>query len=566
MITLILCAKNCIGDILKMLEGIEVKNFVNIAQANLALPNKGFCVLTGETGVGKSLLIDAVTLALGGKQQTKQIKENTEQAEVTLSFNIHNNITARNWLRQQAMQEIDGQLIVRRVITINKRSKIYINGNLATLSQLDQLVNTLIEICGQHEQLRLKQAIHRQELLDQAANAKDNLAKTAKAYKKYQELSKELLTANKNAENVQERINEIEVILTELNNLNFSKENWEENNRLLTVYENANEVKEIISNLNDNLDNLNEELNKTLLLSNRLAEILPESKTIDTDINTITSLSTDLSRDVAKYTEKLEVVDKEAHSIAENFVAEALTLTRKYKLLEPIALIEFKEKLEQELEGLSSQSLEQLEKEVAKAKEEYLKEAKELTNKRKEKAEQLNKSVQKTVRDLAMPDARFKIELTPLDKFNQNGLEEINFIFNARKTGKLNPIEDVASGGELSRLTLALFSQVGGDGIKDMVFDEVDAGISGKTAAIVGNLLNNLGNERLVLCVTHLPQVAAAAEHHWLVTANEDGVASFTKISKVEREEEIARMLAGRKITQASRNNAKEIMAMAAAR
>lgn len=549
-----------------MIRALEVRNFVNIAAASLELPATGFCALTGETGVGKSMLVDALALLLGGRFKQSQIREGSESAEIVAVFAPPERGEVASWLARQDLTAAAGELILRRVLHRGGRARCYINGTATTASQLETLAGMLVAICGQNEHLKLRQAERRRLLLDTAAGATRLAAAVAARHREHQQAVARLEAARARAAAAAEEVARVEADLGELDALGICAASWEENNRILDLQANAQELHELQERLAANVASLGELAAASAPDARRLAELRGASGQLGEDLASVEALVEDIARALAKLREGLGEVDQQALEDAEGFVAEATRLARKHRLLGGDQLPAHAEQLRAKLAELGAEDVAALEEGARRALASWREAAAALSAKRRARAGELAAAVQASLRQLGMAGARFRIELSPADGPTRFGAEDVEFLFAARARGALNPVGEVASGGEMSRLTLALFSLTGGDGARALVFDEVDTGISGKTAAHVGSLLAELGRRRLVLCVTHLPQVAAAASSHWRVgAADADGTASFAAISGAAREEEIARMLAGRRITAASRSNAREILDSAAA-
>ena len=549
-----------------MISALEVRNFVNIASASLVLPAAGFCVLTGETGVGKSLLVDALSLLLGTRPKKNLIREGSETAEITAVFEIEKDSAAVAWLPENDLGDAGGELIVRRVLDRRGRSRCYINGTLATLTQLEALAGMLVGICGQNEHLKLRMAERRRFSLDTAAKATSQAGEVASCFANYKNAMEMVTAARERSEQVRGQVDHLSEDLAEINELGITSETWEENNRILDLQANAQELVELQARLQGGADSLGTLVAQSLPDSRRLAQLIPSTSQVHEDLESVESLSVDIARACAKLGEGLEEVDQKAYEEAERFVGEAHRIARKHRLVSAEHLIGQAQKMREKLDRLEMEDIGLLEEKASQCLESWNKAAAKLTAKRKGQAQKLAAGVQASLRKLGMPGARFAIELLAQPEPTRYGREDVEFLFAARARGAMNRVGDVASGGEMSRLTLALFCLTGGDGARALIFDEVDTGVGGRTAAHVGSLLAKLGQQRLVLCVTHLPQVAAAATRHWLVSADSiEGLATFTAISGPEREEEIARMLAGRNVTEASRSNAREILDSAAA-
>ena len=547
-----------------MLSMLEVSDYVNVKHATLELPQTGFCALTGETGVGKSLLVGAIALCLGARLERDIVRHGGKKAEVSAAFDISGHPGVLAFTNKAGIDCDDGMLIARRSVDTSRKSRAYINGKLSTLTQLGETIGQLAVLLGQHEHLRLKKSGHRRQLLDCAAGATDLAYKTNVAYEDWHRAKKALEEAKKKAGEIESRASEIKEAVSEIDLIGLTAASWKENNELLTMQSNAVEINELYKRLREGLDSAEGTLFSLASDSERLAELLPSSVEIAKQLSEMSGLVSDLARDMSRISESVVEVDKETLAQAEGFVSEAHRLSRKHKVLGPIQLMEHAEKLRGMLEKLGGFDVD-----VAKAKEsramaKLVDQAKALTKARMGEAKKLSAKVQESLRMLGMKQARFEVALEKLGEISRQGAEEVSFRLASRKTGRLSDLGEVASGGELSRASLALFTHVSDDN-KDMIFDEVDAGVGGKVAAYVGSQLSALGEKRLVLCVTHLPQVAAAASHHWIVSTDKEGLAELKLVEGKDREEEVARMLAGRKITEASRNNAREILATASA-
>ena len=545
-----------------MLASIEVKNFAHIRHACVGLPSTGFCVLTGETGVGKSLLIDSVALGLGGRYTRDLVYPGAKQAEISLLFDLPQDAEVKQLLTNQGIDDDTDQILLKRIIDTNRRSRAFVNGNTTTVKQLADFANSLISICGQHEHLQLKEASRRMQLLDNYADSQDLLEQTKSTYQIWYQANQKVKLASQAAQEIESRKQTLEEIVAECKAINLSKEQVEEQNQILYLQSNAEEIAQLRTQIVDSLDEVYANLATINNNSIRLAELDSNAKDIAEQIGNLEALAQEIQREAKRSMDVEDNFDASTLQEAESFIAECQKLVRRYKLLNLDKLPEFYEEAQQELVSLDKDDLEKLKKELGTALADWQQVAQKLTKLRTKNAQQLASLVQDSLRKLGMPEAKFAIKLEQKQNPDPNGADTIDFLFSARKSTKPDDFFANASGGELSRTTLALFTHANKNLGQTLIFDEVDTGIGGKTAAHVGSLLAQLGNNRLVLCVTHLPQVAAAGEVHWHVTTSEQG-ATFSTISGKDREEEIARMLAGKKITDASRNNAKEILAAA---
>lgn len=544
-----------------MLACIQVTDFAHIEQANFELPATGFCVLTGETGVGKSLLVDAVALGLGGRLAKNVVRQGREYAEISLLFAVADKQLIVSWLAEHGFGKLDDDLLLRRTIDGNRRSRAYINGRAATVSQLAELGSMLVSICGQHEHLLLRDANYRRNQID--VEHLDQVAVVAKTYADWHQAQQNLATATADAAKIAARVAELQAILDEYHQLNLSLENWHEQNRILTLHGNAAQLAELSAQFSQSLEQANEALTAARTASAELADLNPAATNLAEQIASLEILAQEAAREGQQITQAADDLNPQALAHAENFVAECHRLARRNGVVDVDKLPEHQEQVQHELDSLVATDIEALQKQEAKTHKAYLRAAKKLSAQRKVVAERLSKLVQGSIRKLGLSAASFVVQLVACDP-SATGLETIKFAFAARKDSELADLASVASGGELSRIALALFTHTARSE-HALIFDEVDSGVGGKVAAHVGSLLADLGTDRLVLCVTHLPQVAAAASQHWQVASTATGTAKFTAVSGAARQEEIARMLAGKKVTQASRENARDILAAATA-
>lgn len=551
-----------------MLLNLNIRDFVIVDKLELDF-NDGFTVLTGETGAGKSILIDALALVLGERGDSGVIRAGCERAELIAEFDIDALPGLKDWLEEHELAGDPGVCLMRRVIDSSGRSKGFINGRQATLQQLRDVGEWLVDIHGQHAHQSLLRQDAQRELLDGYAGLHGLRKEVTEAYKHWQELRKHRLEWEKNSEAFAAEREQLEWQVREVKGLQFSLAEWQalqaEHARLsnaASLMEGAQYGMELLSEGEaacvPQISGLASRLNHLLEFDPNLKEVLDMLGSAEIQLQeSVYSLR--------HYLQRLDL-DPERLRAAEQRLDEVHSCARKFRTT-PDQLPELLAQWEARLETLggSGESGDlSLREEEAKTK--YLSIAKKISAIRQQSAQALSQKVSAAMQNLAMVGGQFEIGLTALAEGNAYGLEQIDFLVASHAGVSPKPLAKVASGGELSRISLAIqviTSKV--SLVPTLIFDEVDVGIGGGVAEIVGQMLRQLGAERQVLCITHLPQVAALGEHHWQVakTARAGAVVSqIAALDKAGRVDEIARMLGGVDITQTTRQHAEEMLGL----
>ena len=565
-----------------MLRTLSIRDFVIVDAIELEF-SAGFTVFTGETGAGKSILIDALTLALGGRGDASVVREGAAKADITADFAV--GARARDWLAANEFAVDEGGALLRRVIDNAGRSKAYINGVAATAAQLRELGDLLVDIHGQHAHQSLMKSEAQRQLLDgQAgagagasasanADAKSDAAADVKAvataYKAWRALSKQLQEFETNAANVLYERERLEWQFNELEKLAVKPGEWaevsNEQSRLshsASLLEGAQEALAALSESEDHpilsqLSSLNQKLGK-------LAGI-------DTGLQTIVDLiepaRIQLQEAVYALNDYLDRVDLDPDRLrsVESRMEAIHSAARKFRVTEE-ELPDEHAKLAERLAQLADASdIDGLRKQEEKLKAAYMDVAKRLSATRAKAARQLGDAVTKAMQELNMTGGRFEVALNAGEP-SAHGLEQVEFLVAGHAGVAARPLAKVASGGELARISLAI-SVITSNATTTptLIFDEVDSGIGGGVAEVVGRLLRRLGQERQVLCVTHLPQVASQAGQHFQVAKGTlDNGKTASRIDVLDakaRVEEVARMLGGLEITATTRKHARELLA-----
>ena len=553
-----------------MLQTISLRDFVIVDQLELDFAS-GFTVLTGETGAGKSILLDALGLVLGERADSSQIREGSNRAEISASFRVEPELVRSfdQWLDEQGFPtEDEGQtLLLKRTVELNGRSRAFINGSVATLMQLREAGDQLVDIHGQHaHQLLLKSGAQR-ELLDRHAGLLPLASDVAKAYKTLSDSRRHLAQAENAGQDIERERERLEWQLEELTELSPQEGEWEniqsEHARLANGAKLINGCQEAIEILNDADNSVGSSLSKVCGNIGALAEHDPSLQEISDSLESAHIQLDEAIHGLNRYLQKIDLDPARLEQVEERMQA-LHGAAKKYRTdvgTLPQLLLETADLLDA---LTASQNIEALREKVKQEEVAYLKLAKQLSEKRNKAASDLSNQVTKAMQDLSMAGGRLEIALSPLQEGGSHGLEQVEFLVAGHAGSTPRPLAKVASGGELARISLAISVITSKASFTPtLIFDEVDAGIGGAVAETVGKLLHQLGQSHQILCVTHLPQVAAQGNHHLKVSKSQSGgktVSQVQTLGRSERVEEVARMLGGTTITDTTRRHARELL------
>ena len=553
-----------------MLQTLSLRDFVIVDQLELDL-SSGFTVLTGETGAGKSILLDALSLVLGERADSSQIREGCNRAEISALFRIDSQQIQyfNQWLDEQGFPlEDDGQsLLLKRTVEVNGRSRAFINGSVATLAQLREAGDQLVDIHGQHaHQLLLKGGAQR-ELLDRHANHMDLVVEVSQLFKALNESRRKLEQAENAGQDIERERERLEWQLEELSELSPQEGEWtsiqSEHARLANGAKIISGCQEAIDVLSDADNSVESTLSKASANMSALAEHDSSLSEISQALESAQIQIDEAVHSLNRYLQKLDL-DPARLSEVEDRMQALHGAARKYRTEAddlPKLLLDTTERLEA---LTASQNIEALREKVKQEELAYLKQAKQLSQKRSKAALDLGKQVTAAMQDLSMAGGQLEIALLPLPEGGAQGLEQIEFLVAGHAGSTPRSLAKVASGGELARISLAISVITSKASFTPtLIFDEVDAGIGGAVAETVGKLLRQLGESHQILCVTHLPQVAAQGNHHLKVSKSQAGDKTLSQVmplGRSERVEEVARMLGGTTITDTTRRHARELL------
>ena len=558
-----------------MLKFLSIRDFVIVSSLELDF-SSGFTALTGETGAGKSILIDALSLALGERGDAAMVRNGCERAEIAAGFDIAALPHLQAWLLEQGLAGDEGMCLLRRVLDAGGRSRGFINGRSATLQQMREAGEQLLDIHGQHAHQSLVRPDAQRMLLDGYAGMTADAEKVATLYRDWQVLRRRRISLSENAEAVAAERELLQFQRDELEGLGFSASEWQE---LQADYARLAHAASLLETAAFGIETLSEADTACLAQLNALMARLRDGMAHDASLvetlRMLESAQAELQEAVyalRHYQQRLDTDPQRLHE-QEQRIQSVMDAARKHRVA-PELLDEPLQRIMARLAELGGDAdLAALEQQERSAQQSYLTAAQKLTAVRKKAADKLAREITAAMQTLAMQGGSFAVALLPLDqddaiRGNAYGLETIEFQVAANPGVPVRSLAKVASGGELSRISLAIqvaASQVAS--VPTLIFDEVDSGIGGRVAEIVGHLLKKLGKDYQVLCVTHLPQVAAGADHQWQVSkALENGV-TLSRIAVLDggqRIEEIARMLGGVKITDTTRKHAAEMLGAAA--
>lgn len=554
-----------------MLRRLSIRDFVLVDRLELEFAT-GFGALTGETGAGKSILVDALAFVLGERADSGLLRSGAERMEVAAEFDGADGGHATDlaaWLRDNdfAPADVGEPLLLRRVLDGNGRSRSYINGSAATLQQLRQVAEWLVDIHGQHAHQSLLRHEVQRHLVDAHGGAGDLARQVASAWKSWRDAQSALEAAARGGEALRREREQLEWQVQELEALGFSPEEWSELNQ---EHRRLSHAASLLEGAQFSLGLLSEgeEACEARIgaVASRLEDLSEYDPALAEVLALVQSAQAELGEGVSalrRYGDRVDLDPQRLREV-EGRLEGVISLARKYRVT-PEGLPDLLAESQARLQALGdAANLEVLESRAQAAAAHYRELAQGLSLARQTAAQDLSAAVSASMQELALGGGRFQVALVPQEEGSASGLEQVEFRIAGLAGNEPRPLAKVASGGELSRISLAIQVVTSRQAsVPTLIFDEVDVGIGGGVAEVVGRLLHRLGEERQVLCVTHLPQVAARADWQWQVAKSRSGETVTSRVSVLDksgRVEEIARMLGGVEITATTRRYAKELL------
>lgn len=553
--------------VLSMLNQLSIKNVAVIDSLEVDI-KPGLSVLTGETGAGKSIIIDSINMILGDRSNKELVRYGTDKAVVQAVFDT--NSEAEEFLQENDIDYSDSEIIITRTITKDGKSTARINGTVVTLAALRELTANLINIHGQHDNQALLMPAKHLLFLDKFGKTTNILDEYRAVYYKMKTVASELNNLEKNEQNKMQRMDLLQYQIKEIDSANLIPGEEEElltqrdiclnaekiassvdeaysalyeNGQLPSAYDGISVAVDALSqihDLSDRIENILESLTEAMYsVEDGARELISFRDTVDFDEKTLNEVE-----------DRLEIISR---------------LKRKYgRSIGEI--LKFRDNAKKELDKIvmSDEYSDKLKSELDKLKSELSKLGSELSKARRCAAKNLEQGIESALHELNMEKSKFHVEINKDDKFNENGIDRVEFVISTNPGEPMKPLVKIASGGELSRVMLAIKSILAeSDSVDTMIFDEIDTGVSGATAAKIAGKLTDISKSKQVICITHLPQLTAASDNHYLIQKDTDSDMAYTTLKELDyngRISELARIIDGEKITEAAINHAKELL------
>ncbi len=549
-----------------MLNKLEIQNYILIDHLSIDLSSK-LSVITGETGAGKSIIMGALGLILGDRADSTVCRNAEKKCFIEGHFQLHNKEQYAAFFEANEL-DLSAELIIRREISAQGKSRAFINDTPINLNELKQLTSQLVDLHQQFDTLTLGDTDFQRTVIDALANLHKELVAYRFAFNDWKENEKQLneLIAQKEAFDKTESYNKH--LLAELAELNLKENELENIEKELKFLENAVQIKAQLDQSVQILETAdNPIVQQVKQISHTLESIVkwqPDFEELLMRLKAAQIELADISSELISWQDKIDFDENKIIQLQER-LSEGYGLQKKHKVQSTAELLAIQAQLEKDLEAVLNleETIQQLTKKVAEGNKKVTAQAIALSEQRKKQADPFTKNVNQLLHQVGMPNAKIKVTIEQV-AYNQYGQDKIDILFDANNTNRFEPIRKVASGGELSRLMLCIKSLVAKSvDLPTMIFDEIDTGISGEPAKQVGLLLQNLGANRQVLCITHQPQIAAKGHTHLYVYKEQDGAVTQTHLralSQDERIQHIARMIGGDPPTKSALDNAKELM------
>ncbi|MDD6484833.1 MAG: DNA repair protein RecN [Clostridiales bacterium] len=550
-----------------MLNQLYIKNVAVIDEMEVTV-NSGMSVLTGETGAGKSIIIDSINMIMGERANKELVRYGTEKARVQAVFDT--NPYVNKILEDNDIDSEDEQLIITRTLTKDGKSAARINGMAVTLGVLREVADGLINIHGQHDNQALLTPAKHIQFLDAYAKDEQELYDCRRAYKELREIHSELSALKTDESEKMQRMDLLKYQINEIEKARLEPGEEEDLKEQRDICANAEKlasaVEEAYTALYEGvkMQSAYDGISIAINALSSVKELAPALKSVYESLSDAVYTIEDAAHELKGFGESVEF-DEGALDEIEDRLEHISRLKRKYgRDIE--AINEFLKKAKQELHSIetSDERLAELEVIYKEKHTAFKKLADKLSAKRKKAAAELEERIEEALGELNMEKARFKVQVEPSEKLSQNGADRVEFLIGTNPGEPLKPLVKIASGGELSRVMLAIKSVIAADDIVDtMIFDEIDTGVSGKAALKIAAKLAHIGKHKQVICITHLPQLAAAADNHYLISKNVDGPLASTTLTELDydgRVEELARIIDGGEVSETAKKHARELL------
>ena len=550
-----------------MLKHLYIKNFTLIDELDISL-YEGFSVITGETGAGKSIILGAIALLLGQRADSKTIKQGAEKCVIEANFDL-SRYNMQPFFDENDIEYDAGDCIIRRELTAAGKSRAFINDTPVALSMLKELGDMLMDVHSQHQNLLLNKQDFQLEVVDIIADDAAQLAKYQNTYAEFVKAEKELSEMTLAIERNRENHDFLKFQFEELENTKLQEGEQEELEQRSETMEHSEDIKSALYTTDNALSaeqvGVIQSLRSSLSALRSIESVYPEVSELIERIDSSYIDLKDISQEISSLLESVDFDPAELDQINSR-LDRIYELEKKYHVETVEELISKRDELHQQLAAIENgdESLDALKARRDELESKARKEADALTKLRAKSAKTIEAEMQKRLIPLGMPHVRFSIQLTPIE-LGQNGADKVSFLFSANTSTPLQPVSQVASGGEIARVMLSLKAMISGAvKLPTIIFDEIDTGVSGKTAEMMAQIMKEMGGHgRQVISITHLPQIAALGSVHYKVEKNETASGTTSKMRQLDADErvrEIAQMLSGSDVTEAAIQNAKELL------
>jgi DNA repair protein RecN (Recombination protein N) len=550
-----------------MLKHLYIKNFTLIDELDISL-YEGFSVITGETGAGKSIILGAIAMLLGQRADSKTIKQGAEKCVIEANFDL-SRYNMQPFFDENDIEYDAGDCIIRRELTAAGKSRAFINDTPVALSMLKELGDMLMDVHSQHQNLLLNKQDFQLEVVDIIADDAAQLAKYQNTYAEFVKAEKELSEMTLAIERNRENHDFLKFQFEELENTKLQEGEQEELEQRSETMEHSEDIKSALYTTDNALSaeqvGVIQSLRSSLSALRSIESVYPEVSELIERIDSSYIDLKDISQEISSLLESVDFDPAELDQINSR-LDRIYELEKKYHVETVEELISKRDELHQQLAAIENgdESLDALKARRDELESKARKEADALTKLRTKSAKTIEAEMQKRLIPLGMPHVRFSIQLTPIE-LGQNGADKVSFLFSANTSTPLQPVSQVASGGEIARVMLSLKAMISGAvKLPTIIFDEIDTGVSGKTAEMMAQIMKEMGGHgRQVISITHLPQIAALGSVHYKVEKNETASGTTSKMRQLDADErvrEIAQMLSGSDVTEAAIQNAKELL------
>lgn len=552
-----------------MLKSLYISNYALISELKIDF-DKGFSVITGETGAGKSIILGALSLILGQRAESKALKTDADKCVIEAEFDISGYKYLGDFFKVNDLDVVSDFCLIRRELTSAGKSRAFINDTPVSLNILRDLTNRLIDIHSQHDNLLLSNENYQLEVVDTIAQNASFLANYVEKFNAWQHLQSELKKLENNASRYAKELDFIQFQFKQLSEANLVENEQEDLEIEQDTLIHAEEIKSELARAQFLLDDEQSVLPllKEILTSvSKIKSYIPDGDNWSERLQTTYIELKDIKSEISSFADRVEFNPSRLDWV-EARLSELYTLQKKYKVETVRELIEIRNEYDNQLQKIDSfdDEIEKLKRNIAIAFELVKSTAEQLTKSREETALPIEKYMVEQLTKLGMPNIQFKVELNKLADYLPNGIDEVQFLFSANKNRPVQPVQLIASGGEVSRLMLSIKSLIANKSdLPTIIFDEIDTGVSGEIAHRMGEIMQTMSAGMQVITITHLPQIAAKSSQHYRVYKDDSGLQTQTYIEHLsvdERVKELAQMLSGKNLTEASVLNARELLGL----